>query len=66
MAFAEKQGYSKFGKYVGNANANGAFVYTGFKPAWVMVKRSDGTSNGYDWTIFDNKREGYNIINRKD
>ena len=60
--FASKQGYSKFGSYVGNANTNGAFVYTGFKPAWVMVKRSDGTS---DWTIFDNKREGYNIINKR-
>jgi len=60
--FAEKQGYSKFGKYVGNANANGTFVYTGFKPAWVMVKRSDGTS---DWTILDSKRPGYNLINKR-
>ena len=60
--FAEKQGYSKFGKYVGNGNANGPFVYTGFKPAFVMVKRSDGTS---DWTILDNKREGYNLINKR-
>jgi hypothetical protein len=60
--FAEKQGYSKFGKYVGNANTNGTFVYLGFKPAFVMVKRSDGTS---DWTILDNKREGYNLINKR-
>jgi len=60
--FAEKQGYSKFGKYVGNANANGTFVYTGFKPAFVMVKRSDGTS---DWTILDSKRPGYNLINKR-
>ena len=37
--FAEKQGYSKFGKYVGNGNADGPFVYTGFKPAWVMIKK---------------------------
>ena len=36
--FAEKQGYSKFGKYVGNGNANGPFVYTGFKPAFIMLK----------------------------
>jgi len=54
--FAEKQGYSKFGKYVGNGNSNGPFVYTGFKPAFVMLKRTNGT-NG--WTIYDNKR-GYN------
>jgi hypothetical protein len=60
--FASKQGYSKFGSYVGNANTNGTFVYLGFKPAFVMVKRSDGTS---DWTILDNKREGYNLINKR-
>jgi len=52
-AFAEKQGYSKFGKYVGNGNANGSFVYTGFKPEFVIVKRSDGTNN---WIITDNAR----------
>ena len=51
--FAEKQGYSKFGSYTGNGNANGAFVYTGFCPAWVMIKRTDTTS---DWNIMDNKR----------
>jgi hypothetical protein len=44
-AFAEKQGYSKFGKYVGNGNANGSFVYTGFKPACVIIKRSDAVNN---------------------
>jgi len=56
--FAEKQGYSKFGKYVGNGNAsNGSFIYTGFKPAFVMIKRSDGATN---WRLFDNKRSGYN------
>jgi len=54
--FAEKQGYSKFGKYVGNGNSNGPFVYTGFRPAWVMIKRTDTTGG---WTIYDNKR-GYN------
>jgi len=55
--FAEKQGYSKFGSYVGNGNANGTFVYTGFKPAWVVVKQSNTSRN---WQIFDNKRDGYN------
>jgi hypothetical protein len=58
--FAEKQGYSKFGSYVGNGNANGTFVYTGFKPAWVMCKSTASTS---DWYIYDNKREGYNKDN---
>ncbi len=53
-AFAEKQGYSKFGKYVGNGNANGPFVYTGFKPAWVMIKISSGTTE--QWSILDTKR----------
>ena len=52
-AFAQKQGYSKFGTYVGNNNADGPFVYTGFKPAWVMVKATSGTEN---WGIFDNVR----------
>ena len=51
--FASKQGYSKFGKYVGNGNANGTFVYTGFKPEFVIVKRSDSTNN---WIITDNAR----------
>jgi hypothetical protein len=58
--FAEKQGYSKIGSYTGNGNADGAFVYTGFKPAWLMIKRTDSTGN---WFIFDNKREGYNPDN---
>ena len=51
--FAEKQGYSKFGKYVGNGNADGTFVYTGFKPAWVMTKET-GASGA--WVMYDNKR----------
>jgi len=55
--FAEKQGYSKFGSYVGNGNADGSFIYTGFKPAFVMMKRSDGVTN---WRMFDNKRSGFN------
>ena len=58
--FAEKQGYSKFGSYTGNGNANGPFVYTGFKPAWVMTKPSSATG---DWYMHDNKRDGYNAQN---
>jgi len=57
--FAEKQGYSKFGSYTGNGNADGTFVYTGFKPAYVMTKSSATTSN---WEIKDNKRLGYNTV----
>jgi len=54
--FAEKQGYSKFGSYTGNGNADGPFVHLGFKPAWVFVKNTVDTD---DWTIWDNKREDY-------
>ena len=55
--FAEKQGYSKFGSYTGNGNADGTFVYTGFKPAFVIAKES---SEARDWQLWDNKRLGYN------
>jgi len=51
--FAEKKGYSKFGTYTGNGNSDGTFVFCGFRPAWVMIKRTDTTS---DWNIMDNKR----------
>ncbi len=51
--FAEKQGYSKFGSYTGNGNADGAFVYTGFKPVWIMVKK---TNEAEAWFIADSKR----------
>ena len=59
--FAEKQGYSKFGKYVGNGNANGPFIYTGFKPAFVLVKSSSATHN---WHILDNKRDPENVVDK--
>jgi hypothetical protein len=52
--FAEKQGYSKFGSYTGNGSTDGTFVYTGFKPAFVMTKRTDTTSN---WHMYDSKRD---------
>jgi len=60
--FAEKKGYSKFGSYTGNANADGTFVYTGFRPAFILVK--DSTGSGNNWFIWDNKRDGYNVVNR--
>ena len=56
--FAEKKGYSKFGKYRGNANANGVFVHTGFKPAFFISKRVDAVK---DWHIIDNKRSTSNV-----
>jgi hypothetical protein len=59
-AFTPKQGFSKFGTYEGNGNADGTFVWCGFKPAFVMTKSIDSTSS---WHIFDNKREGYNVDN---
>jgi hypothetical protein len=59
--WAPIQGFSKFGSYTGNGNADGPFVYTGFKPAFVIAKLS--SSSGGSWNIFDNKREGYNVDN---
>ena len=56
--FAEKQGFSKFGGYTGNGNADGAFIYTGFRPAWVLAKRTNSSSG---WVLFDNKREPFNL-----
>ena len=58
--FAEVKGYSKFGSYTGNGSADGTFVYTGFKPAFVLTKSSSNTS---PWLIYDNKRLGYNAGN---
>ena len=58
--FAEKKGYSKFGSYTGNGNADGTFVYTGFKPAFVLIKVTSTTN---DWEIHDNKRGSSNVIN---
>ena len=58
-AFGEVQGFSKFGKYTGNGNADGAFVYTGFRPAWIVVKRTDSANS---WMMYDNKRNPINLV----
>ena len=58
--WSEIDGYSKFGSYTGNGSTNGAFVYLGFRPAFVLTKRINSTSN---WTILDFAREGYNVDN---
>jgi hypothetical protein len=55
--FAEKKGFSKFGSYTGNGSTDGTFVYTGFKPAFVLRKRTDTTGS---WILQDNKRTGIN------
>ena len=56
--FAEKKGYSKFGSYVGNNNDDGTFVYTGFKPAFVLIKITAGQSD--NWIMQDNKINSFN------
>jgi len=56
--FAEKQGYSKFGIYTGNGDSDGPFVYLGFKPAWIMIKRTNDSAN---WCMYDNKRSSFNV-----
>ena len=58
--FAEKKGYSKISSYTGNGSSDGTFVYTGFRPAWVLIKNS---SSATSWTLYDNKRPGYNEDN---
>jgi hypothetical protein len=56
--FAEISGYSKFGSYTGNGSADGTFIYTGFRPAYVMVKPSSAAGS---WWINDDMRDTYNV-----
>ena len=53
------QGFSKIGKYTGNGNADGTFIYTGFRPAMIFVKQSSGSNS---WHIMDNKRDTFNPL----
>jgi len=55
--FAEKKGFSKFGSYTGNGSTDGTFVYTGFKPAFVMCK----VTSADNWVMYDNKRDTFNV-----
>lgn len=57
--FAAVAGYSAFGSYTGNGSTDGPFVYTGFRPRWVMYKRTDAA--GYNWTIQDTSTSSYNV-----
>ncbi|NBS70527.1 hypothetical protein EBT31_16680, partial [bacterium] len=56
--FAPVESYSAFGSYTGNGSTDGPFVYTGFRPRWVMVKASSSTGS---WYIYDSKRDTYNV-----
>ena len=60
--FADVQGFSKFGSYTGNGSTDGTFVYTGFKPAFILVKQSNSTAS---WTILDNKRDSFNVTEKR-
>ena len=57
-SFAEKKGFSKFGSYVGNGSTDGPFIYTGFRPAFVIRKRTDSADS---WQMHDNKRDTFNV-----
>ena len=61
--FHSVNGYSKMGSYTGNGNADGTFVYLGFKPAFILVKNT--STAGTNWQIVDNKRVGYNGANNR-
>jgi hypothetical protein len=61
-AFNSVKGFSKFGSYTGNGSTDGTFVYTGFKPAFVMVKRTDSVN---DWCLYDGTRDTYNVVQDK-
>jgi hypothetical protein len=61
-AFAEIPGYSSFGSYTGNGSTNGTFVYTGFKPAFVILKRTNATQ---EWQMYDTQRDSYNVADHK-
>jgi hypothetical protein len=59
--FHSVEGFSKCGKYEGNGSTDGTFVYTGFRPAYFLVKNT--TTDGTSWRIYDNKRVAYNPVN---
>ena len=61
--FAPVAGYSAFGSYKGNGSADGPFIYTGFRPAFIMTKSSTLASGASVWVIADTKRLGYNADN---
>jgi hypothetical protein len=62
--FAPVAGFSAFGSYLGNASTDGPFIYTGFRPAFVLIKRCDTTSGGY-WRILDDARNTSNVLDKE-
>ena len=56
------KGYSKFGSYTGNGNSEGPFIYTGFKPAFVIIKKI--SADGENWWVYDNKRNTSNLVTK--
>ncbi len=60
--FAPVAGYSVFGSYTGNGSIDGPFIYTGFRPRWIMIKKTSGTAN---WQIFDTSRDINNIVHKQ-
>jgi len=63
--WAPVAGYSAFGSYTGNGSTDGTFVYTGFRPRWLMIKSSSTGGAGYNWVIHDTARDTYNLAERK-
>jgi len=64
--FSSVVGYSSFGSYTGNGSTDGPFVYTGMRPRFLMIKRTDtGGSANYDWMIYDTARDTYNLSTKK-
>ncbi len=60
-AFAPVVGYSSFGSYTGNGSTDGPFVYTGFRPRWILYKRSDSGTGSGNWNLVDTSRSTYNV-----
>jgi hypothetical protein len=60
--WSEIDGFSKFGSYTGNGSADGPFVYLGFRPRWILIKRSTDATN---WRILDTSRNTSNIVNKE-
>jgi hypothetical protein len=60
--FAQVAGYSAFGSYTGNGSSDGPFVFTGFRPKFVMIKSSSTGGAGYDWFMWDSSRNTYNVV----
>ena len=62
-AWAEIQGFSKFGSYTGNGNVDAPFVFCGFRPAWLMIK---GPTQTQSWIIVDTKRSPHNVVGNEE